>query len=87
VFLTGGEGAHNYHHAFPWDYKTGDVGHNQYVVTAFLNFMAWIGWAYDLKTVSQDIVMARVRRTGDGSHCLVSKKPLSSAAGGKLVLG
>jgi stearoyl-CoA desaturase (Delta-9 desaturase) len=27
-----------------------------------------IGWAYDLKSVSSDIVMKRVLRTGDGSH-------------------
>lgn len=30
--------------------------------------MAKIGWAYDLKSVSPDIVEKRVKRTGDGSH-------------------
>lgn len=27
-----------------------------------------IGWAYDLKTVSIDMIKKRVERTGDGSH-------------------
>lgn len=30
--------------------------------------MAKIGWAYDLKTVPEKIVRARVERTGDGNH-------------------
>lgn len=35
---------------------------------AFIDFMAKIGWAYDLKTVSDDMIKKRVERTGDGSH-------------------
>lgn len=27
-----------------------------------------MGWAYDLKTVSEDMIRRRVLRTGDGSH-------------------
>jgi len=30
--------------------------------------MAKIGWAYDLKTVPENIVKQRVQRTGDGTH-------------------
>jgi len=30
--------------------------------------MAYIGWAYDLKSVPEKIVQQRVARTGDGSH-------------------
>lgn len=67
--LAVGEGWHNYHHTFPWDYNADELGHYRYNVTsAFLDFMAWIGWAYDLKTVPKDIVMARVSRTGDGTY-------------------
>lgn len=29
--------------------------------------MAWIGQAYDLKTVSKDMISKRVKRTGDGT--------------------
>lgn len=70
VALTAfGEGWHNYHHVFPWDYKTaelGDYGFN--LTTAFIDFFAKIGLAYDLKIVPRDIVQKRVARTGDGSH-------------------
>jgi stearoyl-CoA desaturase (Delta-9 desaturase) len=36
--------------------------------TAFIDFFAKLGWAYDLKTVSADTIDKRVERTGDGSH-------------------
>ncbi len=63
-----GEGWHNYHHVFPWDYKTAELGRYKYNFTAaFIDFFAWIGWAYDLKTVSDKVVRDRVRRTGDGT--------------------
>ncbi|XP_023310323.1 acyl-CoA Delta(11) desaturase-like, partial [Anoplophora glabripennis] len=67
--LALGEGWHNYHHTFPWDYKTSELG--KYSVNfsaAFIDFFAKIGWAYDLKTVSEDMIRKRVLRTGDGSH-------------------
>lgn len=38
------------------------------MTTAFIDFFAKIGWAYDLKTVSSEIIQKRVERTGDGSH-------------------
>ncbi|XP_074034084.1 acyl-CoA Delta-9 desaturase isoform X1 [Leptinotarsa decemlineata] len=67
--LALGEGWHNYHHTFPWDYKTSELG--KYSVNfsaAFIDFFAKIGWAYDLKTVSEEMIKKRVLRTGDGSH-------------------
>ncbi|KAI5702556.1 acyl-CoA Delta(11) desaturase-like isoform X3 [Diaphorina citri] len=64
-----GEGWHNYHHVFPWDYKTSELGtYGTNFTTAFIDFFARIGWAYDLKTVSSDMVRTRAQRTGDGSH-------------------
>nr|ABX71627.1 acyl-CoA-delta9-desaturase [Lampronia capitella] len=66
-----GEGFHNYHHTFPWDYKTAELGNNRLnFTTSFINFFASFGWAYDLKTVSDEIIQQRVKRTGDGSHHL-----------------
>ncbi|KAL4703792.1 hypothetical protein ACJJTC_011592 [Scirpophaga incertulas] len=66
-----GEGFHNYHHTFPWDYKTAELGNNRLnFTTIFINFFAKIGWAYDMKTVSDEIIESRVKRTGDGSHHL-----------------
>jgi len=36
--------------------------------TMFIDFFAWIGWAYDLKSIPWNVVKDRVKRTGDGSH-------------------
>ncbi|XP_050308783.1 acyl-CoA Delta-9 desaturase-like [Anthonomus grandis grandis] len=69
--LALGEGWHNYHHTFPWDYKAAELG--QYSVnfsTCLIDMAAKIGWAYDLKSVSEDVVKKRVARTGDGTHLL-----------------
>ncbi|CAB3254613.1 unnamed protein product [Arctia plantaginis] len=65
---TCGEGYHNYHHVFPWDYRAAELGNNYLnVTTKFIDFFAAIGWAYDLKTVSDDVIRQRVQRTGDGT--------------------
>ncbi|KAH8409852.1 hypothetical protein KR222_009901 [Zaprionus bogoriensis] len=67
--ITFGEGWHNYHHVFPWDYKAAELGtYNANWTTGFIDLMAKIGQAYDLKFVSQEMVYKRVLRTGDGSH-------------------
>lgn len=66
---TTGEGWHNYHHVFPWDYKTAELGNYRYnITTAFIDFFAKIGWAYDMKTVSKEMIDRRAARTGDGSR-------------------
>lgn len=52
-----------------WDYKTAELGnYRMNLTTAFIDFFAKIGWAYDLKTVSHEIIQKRVERTGDSSH-------------------
>ncbi|XP_059475217.1 acyl-CoA Delta-9 desaturase-like [Neocloeon triangulifer] len=67
--LALGEGWHNYHHVFPWDYKTSEHGTYSFNwTTAFIDFFAWIGWAYDLKQVTPAIIERRSKRTGDGSR-------------------
>ncbi|KAL6426364.1 hypothetical protein ACFW04_009104 [Cataglyphis niger] len=63
-----GEGWHNYHHVFPWDYKAAELGdYRTNFTTAFIDFFSWIGWAYDLKTVNHAIIQKRAAKTGDGS--------------------
>jgi stearoyl-CoA desaturase (delta-9 desaturase) len=67
--LTLGEGWHNYHHMFPWDYKTDEfAAYGQNFVAAFIEFFAYIGWAYDLKRPSKELVQKVVEKLGDGSH-------------------
>ncbi|XP_063826669.1 acyl-CoA Delta(11) desaturase-like [Ostrinia nubilalis] len=63
-----GEGFHNYHHVFPWDYRTSELGNVKLnFTTYFIDFFAWIGWAYDLKSASKDVIKNRSERTGDGT--------------------
>ncbi|XP_068149475.1 acyl-CoA Delta(11) desaturase [Drosophila tropicalis] len=69
MWLHLGEGYHNYHHTFPWDYKNAEQGKYAYdFTTYFIKLFSHIGWATDLKTVSTDMVRKRVKRTGDGTH-------------------
>ena len=41
--LAMGEGFHNYHHTFPYDYSTSEWGPHLNITTAFIDFMAMIG--------------------------------------------
>ena len=67
--LTLGDGWHNFHHVFPWDYKTAEIGGNRINPTKrVIDSFARIGWAYDLKTVPMSVVKRRTERTGDGTH-------------------
>ena len=59
-----GEGFHNYHHTFPYDYGTSEWGFRLNVTTRFINAMAKLGFAYDLRTASPSVVAARAARTG-----------------------
>lgn len=52
--ITYGEGNHNYHHTFPWDYRVKNNGFHLH--NAFIDWMAKIGQAYDLKTVSEEMI-------------------------------
>jgi len=75
--FTVGEAWHNYHHVFPWDYKTAELPFYSFnFSTAFIDFFAWLGWATELKSVPSDVVAERARRTGNGNHVPqnVSKK-------------
>ncbi|XP_055853633.1 acyl-CoA Delta-9 desaturase [Episyrphus balteatus] len=70
-FLAMGEGWHNYHHVFPWDYKTSELGtYTLNVTTGFLDFCAKLGWVTGRKSVSPDMVARRAAKCGDGSHFL-----------------
>ncbi|XP_026757907.2 acyl-CoA Delta-9 desaturase-like [Galleria mellonella] len=63
-----GEGWHNYHHAFPWDYKAAELSMHFNQTASIIRFMEKIGLAYDLKTASPEMVRNRIIRTGDGTH-------------------
>ncbi|XP_011155500.1 (11Z)-hexadec-11-enoyl-CoA conjugase [Solenopsis invicta] len=66
-FFAIGEGWHNYHHSFPWDYKAAELGfYRLNPTTALIDFMAWLGWAYDLKTSNAELVDRLRANKGDG---------------------
>ncbi|XP_069000716.1 stearoyl-CoA desaturase b isoform X2 [Embiotoca jacksoni] len=68
AFSAIGEGFHNYHHTFPFDYATSEFGCKLNITTAFINLMSFMGLASDCKKVSKEMIVARRQRTGDSSN-------------------
>jgi len=69
AFWAFGEGWHNYHHVFPYDYKTAELGKYGLNWTAwFIDNCAKLGQVTERKTVPYNTILKRIRRTGDGSH-------------------
>lgn len=59
-----GEGWHNYHHVFPWDYKAAELGNYYNVTTFWIEQFAKIGWAYDLKQPSDELIRKTAEKHG-----------------------
>lgn len=68
AFFAVGEGWHNYHHAFPWDYRASELGTPLNMTGFLIDLLAKIGQVYDRKEASRTVVRSRVQRTGDRSH-------------------
>ncbi|GAB0096099.1 hypothetical protein DMENIID0001_115630 [Sergentomyia squamirostris] len=68
-----GEGWHNYHHAFPWDYRTAELGTPTNLAATVIDFCAKRGWVYDLKFGKEESIKRRVERSGDNSHSKYGK--------------
>lgn len=66
--MASGEGWHNYHHAFPWDYRASELGTPFNLTGTMLDLFATYGWVYDLREATHTMVKNRVIRTGDESH-------------------
>merc|ERR1712128_122704 len=62
--LAMGEGFHNYHHTFPYDYSTSEWGFSFNMTTVLIEAMAVIGQAYDLRKATPETVKARAARSG-----------------------
>jgi stearoyl-CoA desaturase (delta-9 desaturase) len=67
VYLSMGEGSHNYHHAFPWDYTTShQKWYESYnIATLFILICSKLCFAYDLKKPSKEMVQKYVEKKGD----------------------
>jgi stearoyl-CoA desaturase (delta-9 desaturase) len=56
AFFTYGEGYHNYHHTFQWDYRNGIFWY-QYDPTKWLiKVLSWCSLTSDLKRISPEII-------------------------------
>ncbi|KAG5894040.1 hypothetical protein JTB14_037885 [Gonioctena quinquepunctata] len=71
-----GEGWHNYHHTFPWDYRAAELGSRYGVTTFFIELCSYFGLAYDLKSAPYKIIESRAMRTGDCSHPVYGPKKI-----------
>ncbi|KAJ6220506.1 hypothetical protein RDWZM_006318 [Blomia tropicalis] len=82
-----GEGFHNYHHTYPWDYSASELGASKVfnLATMFINFFAWIGWATELKKVDPETIRKRIQKTGDLSAQYSPNHWLREWVGGLLV--
>lgn len=60
-FGSGGEGYHNYHHSFPFDYAASEDGEWFNISKWFIESCSLFGWTYDLKRVSREVVMKSKR--------------------------
>ena len=63
-----GEGWHNYHHTFPYDYSTSEWGIRINLTTLLIDVMSAVGLAYDRKTVSKEAILRVRERLGDLSN-------------------
>jgi stearoyl-CoA desaturase (delta-9 desaturase) len=66
--LAVGEGHHNYHHTFPYDYSASEWQWALNFTTMFIDIMAFVGMAYGRKSVSKEMLEARMKRTGLGTE-------------------
>lgn len=65
-FWYHGEENHNFHHAFPQDYRGTEK--KSYPFSSIIEIFEKLGWATDLKKTSDDVIAKRWKRTGDGTH-------------------
>lgn len=73
-FVAIGEGWHNYHHAFPWDYRAAELGAKYNVTTFVIDALAYLGLVYDLKQTPYTLIQHRALKKGDGTHPIFGKK-------------
>lgn len=71
-----GNGYHNYHDVFPWDYRSMELGINGVnYTTRFIDMFARLGLAYDLKYPSTDLIRKTILKRGDRTYLKLSEVP------------
>ncbi|XP_033342791.2 acyl-CoA Delta-9 desaturase [Megalopta genalis] len=66
ILATLGDGFHNFHHAFPWDYRMTDTPYSFYA--KLIDFWEYLGLAYDLRIAKPSLVSRHQKRYGDESQ-------------------
>jgi stearoyl-CoA desaturase (delta-9 desaturase) len=62
-----GDGFHNFHHVFPFDYKSSEFAFTFCnTTTMFIDLMAKFGLAYDRKVATPEMIKQRMAKSGDG---------------------
>lgn len=64
-WATVGEGMHNYHHAWPGDYTSGEDWLPFNISKMVIDFASIFGMTYDRKTTSKQMLAARLQRVAD----------------------
>jgi len=70
-----GEGWHNYHHSFPWDYRAAEFGQYFNLTTMVIDFCEEMGWVWDKKYATPAMVRSRATKRGDGTHWKYAPRP------------
>jgi stearoyl-CoA desaturase (Delta-9 desaturase) len=60
AFLTFGEGYHNYHHAFPSDYRNGIRWYHFDPTKWIISVLGKLGWAYELRKMDQSAIHRKI---------------------------
>jgi len=65
-----GEGFHNFHHTYPWDYSASELGPLDVFnpATALINFFHYMGWAWDLRKANPATVEKQMNSSGDSLY-------------------
>jgi len=78
--LTYGEGYHNYHHMWQWDYRNGVKWYQWDPAKWAIRSMSWIGLAKGLRSVPDPVIRrARIRMEEKALLARLAKVPLQAA--------
>ncbi|CAH0777417.1 unnamed protein product [Bemisia tabaci] len=73
-FIGLGEGWHNYHHTFPWDYRAAEAGKWPNLTATLIDYCASRGWVWDRRSATTEMVINRTVKKGDHTHPLFGDK-------------
>ncbi|KAJ6219162.1 hypothetical protein RDWZM_004974 [Blomia tropicalis] len=70
IYLSLGEGNHNYHHTFPYDYSSSEKKAWEFFnpSTLFIDLNRMLGLAYDCKKASRAVIEGTIKRKGIPAH-------------------